>query len=106
MTDPDQPISPVKSPVKRPSFRARSPFGDIPIKTSSRTALDKDKRAQSTRSAMSGRATEEQSDSADADFEDDGSYLAACGVSPNTAGTSMALVRSGSNYRKPAVSDA
>jgi hypothetical protein len=53
-----------------------------------------------------GRAVEEQSDAADADFEDDGSYLAACGVSPNAAETSMALVRSGSNYRKPAVSNA
>jgi hypothetical protein len=49
---------------------------------------------------------EEQSDAADADdFEDDGSYLAACRVSAKHASTSEALVRSGSNYRKLAVSD-
>jgi hypothetical protein len=105
LSDPDQAVSPAKSPVKRPAFRARSPYGEIPINT-----LNKDKQQRSARPAVSDRATskaaqEEQGDGAEDDFEDDGSYLAACGVSPKAAGASMAPVRSGSNYRKPAVSD-
>jgi hypothetical protein len=90
---------------QHPDFRARSSAGEIPIKTKS-SVLDKEELARKFRLAKSAKLPEEQSESPNDDPVDNGSYFAACGRGTFAKYTERTLVRTGSNYRKPAISDA
>jgi hypothetical protein len=90
---------------QHPDFRARSSAAEIPIKTKT-SVLDKDELARKLRLAKSAKISGEQSESPKDDPVDDGSYFAACGRGTFAKYAERTLVRTGSNYRKPAISDA
>jgi hypothetical protein len=92
-------------PFSRPVWPALIPVvRRTLVKTKSWKVSDKDQAEQRKSPAKSPNLAEKADRLLEAveqrEPEDDGSYFAACG-----GVTSSALVRSGSNYRRPAVSD-